>query len=204
MKYNLYIEGVSVEAVFNKLGGVSGAERFLADELILVEKSSLKPVAVEARDFPLWRTLILGQHKSHGAYRKALESSGFRIGDYAGQILKKISVSQTPIEVDLVRLTVAELGFQNGARRDAIYARAIELGLELCPAEVGPALRLVYQEPAYTVVGMEPITDSDDGLGVFRVNTDSDDRWLRSDYGKPDHFWCGNRQWVFVRPRKVA
>jgi hypothetical protein len=37
MKYNVYIEDVSVEAVFNKLGGVGGAKRFLADELLLVE-----------------------------------------------------------------------------------------------------------------------------------------------------------------------
>jgi len=41
MKYNLYLEDVSVEAVFNKLGGVGGAKRFLADELMLVE--TLKP-----------------------------------------------------------------------------------------------------------------------------------------------------------------
>ncbi len=29
MKYNVYLEDVSVEAVFNKLGGVGGAKRFL-------------------------------------------------------------------------------------------------------------------------------------------------------------------------------
>jgi hypothetical protein len=36
-KYNLYVEDVSVEAVFNKLGGVEGARRFLRDELTLSE-----------------------------------------------------------------------------------------------------------------------------------------------------------------------
>ena len=42
-KYNVYVEDVSVEAVFNKLGGVGGAKRFLADELILIEKPKSEP-----------------------------------------------------------------------------------------------------------------------------------------------------------------
>lgn len=36
-KYNIYVENVSVEAVFNKLGGVDGAVRFLQDKTKLVE-----------------------------------------------------------------------------------------------------------------------------------------------------------------------
>ena len=43
MKYNVYLEDVSVEAVFNKLGGVGGAKRFLADELLLVEAPKPEP-----------------------------------------------------------------------------------------------------------------------------------------------------------------
>lgn len=48
MKYNLYLEDVSVEAVFNKLGGVGGAKRLLAGELLLVEalKFELPPEPV--------------------------------------------------------------------------------------------------------------------------------------------------------------
>jgi hypothetical protein len=38
-KYNMYVEDVSVEAVFNKLGGVEGARRFLRDELAVSELS---------------------------------------------------------------------------------------------------------------------------------------------------------------------
>jgi hypothetical protein len=104
--------------------------------------------------------------------------------------------------VDLVRVTVAELGFKDGARRDAIYARAIELGLELCPAEVGPALRLAYSENSWILVGMEPITGSGGCLVVFSVYTDNDERWLSSHYGHSDRVWNPVSQWVFVRPRK--
>lgn len=49
--------------------------------------------------------------------------------------------------------------------------------------------------------GIPYSTDSDDNLKVFNVNTDCDDRWLNSNNGKPDNFWNGNNQWVFVRPR---
>jgi hypothetical protein len=49
--------------------------------------------------------------------------------------------------------------------------------------------------------GIPYSTDSDGNLNVFNVNTDSDDRWLNSNYGNPDNFWNGDNQWVFVRPR---
>lgn len=50
-KYNVYVEDVSVEAVFNKLGGIGGAKRFLADELTLVEKPKPEPISEPSLDF---------------------------------------------------------------------------------------------------------------------------------------------------------
>jgi len=38
-KYNVSVEGVSVEAVFNKLGGVEGSKLLLSDELVVVPKA---------------------------------------------------------------------------------------------------------------------------------------------------------------------
>jgi hypothetical protein len=40
-KYNVYVEDVSVEAVFNKLGGVERAKRFLQSKVEIVYKSIL-------------------------------------------------------------------------------------------------------------------------------------------------------------------
>jgi hypothetical protein len=64
---------------------------------------------------------------------------------------------KTPVELDLVVLSVFELGFGDQASHNDIklgaavevslhdiYARAIALGFDLCPAKVGPALRLNY------------------------------------------------------------
>jgi len=41
MKYNLHVDGVSVEAVFDKLGGVEGAKRFLAGNVEVVIKDHI-------------------------------------------------------------------------------------------------------------------------------------------------------------------
>jgi len=50
-KYNFYVEGVSIEAVLNKLGGVGGAKRFLSDELRLVEAPKPEPPPEPVLDF---------------------------------------------------------------------------------------------------------------------------------------------------------
>ncbi len=185
-----------VEAIVNKMGGIEAARRFLRNELVVK--------AVE-RSFKVFKTITLGLHKTADAYRKALETDGYRIGDYAGQILKKIEVAQTETQVDLVVLTVAELGFKDGARRDAIYAKALEFGLQLCPAEVGPALCLVYKDQPrgeWLRIGMEPLAGSGGYLRVFVVGNDDGDRWLYSSFGYPDDFWRAGDRWVFVAPRK--
>ncbi len=185
-----------MQAVIDKLGGMEGVQRFLSSELV---------VKMAEKSFTIWKTITLGINKSPSEYRRALKAKGYRIGDYADQILNKVKVGGTEVQLDLVLVTVAELGFKDGARRDAIYARAIELGLELCPAEVGPALRLAYQDQPYREwirVAMEPIADSDDDLMVFGVDLDDGERWLGGYYGDPGFFWDAGRRWVFVAPRK--
>jgi hypothetical protein len=71
------------------------------------------------------------------------------------------ALSRTRTAVDLVVLSVSELGFgKPGASLKDIYARAKSLGFALCPAEVGPQLRLQYleQPPGEVLhIGMEPI-----------------------------------------------
>lgn len=152
-----------------------------------------------------WKTVRIGTGlETADDFRRALKRGGYRFSEWASGILDK-SAFTLPAEetkVDLVVVSVAELGFRGRATRADIYKRALEVGLELCPAEVGPQLRLQYKDqPRYEWlrIGMEPINDSGGSLSVFCVGRGGDVLWLDGDDGSPDSPWlCGHR-WVFVR-----
>ena len=198
MKYNDWTLG-QVEAVFNKLGGDDGVRRFLAGELVV------KPVD---RNWLTWKTIKLGTGiKDANGFRQAIKNAEMRISDWANDIIGKpeFVVIAGEMEVDLVKVTVGELGFKDGARRDQIYDRVKELGLEICPPEVGPQLRLQYKDQPldeWILIGMELIRFSGGGLDVFFV-VHSGDGFLLSGYcGSPGYVWGAGSRWVFVRPRK--
>jgi len=155
--------------------------------------------------FPVWKTIKLGTGlKTADEFREALKSNGFRIGSWGNNILSKpaFKAATEETEVDLVNVSVAELGFKDGATRKDIYERAIDLGLQLCPNEVGPQLRLQYKDQPkgeWLRIAMEPITDSSGRLLVFNVVRNDGGLWLDGDDGHPDYFWYGNDRWVFAR-----
>lgn len=158
-------------------------------------------------DLNIWKTITLGLHKSPEDYRMAIEKDGYRISEYADRILNKMEISQIEVELDLVVLSIDKLGFPKGARRDAIYDSAKKLGLQLCPAEVGPALRLAYKDQPrgdWLRIGMEPITDSDGFPFVCEVDHGNDVRWLPCSHDFANFIWSAYDKWVFVRPRKKA
>src|SRR5262245_4163276 len=111
----------------------------------------------------IWKTIVLGTFKNARALREALLAAHCRIGDLADEILYGPDIIVNRMRtVDLVVLSVAALGFgAEGASLADIYARAGELGLELCPVEVAPQLRLQYLDQPlgeFLHIAMEPIT----------------------------------------------
>lgn len=199
MKYGELNLG-QIEAIVNKLGGMESVGQFLRGELVVK--------AVE-RAFKVWRTIKLGTGPTTADdFRKALKASGCRISDWVNDILGRLAftASSKEQELDLVVVSVAELGFKNGTARKDIYAKAQEIGLTLCPAEVGPELRLQYKDQPvgeWLYIAMEPITDSDGCLRVFRVGHGESGQWLDSYAGHPRNFWDEHSRWVFAR-RKPA
>ena len=197
MKYGELNLG-QVEAVVNKLGGMEGVKRFLSCETV---------IQVAEHKFKTWKTIKLGTGlKTADDFREVLKDNGFKVSGWANDILGKsaFTVATEGIEVDLVKVTVAELGFKKGARRDQIYERAKELGLELCPPEVGPQLRLQYHDQPngeWLFIGMEPIADSVGDLNVFYVKRNDSELWLNSDWSNPGNVWNPDDQWVFRLPR---
>jgi hypothetical protein len=145
--------------------------------------------------------LKLGCYENSQALRKALQVSGCRIGKWGNDILDQVTVSPTETTVDLVVVTVADLYFKEGASRMAIYERAVALGLELCPSEVGPQLRLQYPDQPqdeWLRIAMEPILDAEGYRGIFRVGREHDELWLDGNFGNPHNFWHSFFSWVFL------
>jgi hypothetical protein len=99
--------------------------------------------------------------------------------------------------IDLVCLTVAQLGFPHGATTDEIYARREEWGLDLCPTETGPALRLATSNPDFMIIGMKQITNDDGYPKVFLLGKSGRGLWLRASIALPSEKWSENFPFVF-------
>lgn len=193
-KYSDWTFG-QVEALLNILGGEKTAREIL---------SGTVKVNTERVSSPAFLRLTLGTLKTADDYRKAITAAGMKIGDWTKDIMSKpeFKIAETQTELELVRVSVGDLGFNKPARYDEICARAKELGLDLCPPEVGPALRLAYKDQPmneWLRIAMESIRGSDGYLLVFYVGRDGDGLWLGADYGYPDYVWGPGSGFVFAR-----
>ena len=128
---------------------------------------------------------------------QALKYKNVYLTDWGKDILEKTEFSQEKEKYDLVRFTVEQLGFPNGATTDQIYQKAQELGLELCPAEVGPQLRLKYLGEEWFVIAMKQITDRIGYPDVFILDSNSGELELDGDYARPDSKWHSDNRFVF-------
>lgn len=155
-----------------------------------------------------FRNIELGTGIQDGpAFQKAIEGKGMKVSRWAGDMLKSpdFKVADERVDVDLVEVPVSGLGFNKNTRYDAICTRAQEFGLELCPAEVGPQLRLQYtDQPSgeYLQIAMKTISGSGGYPNVFRVSRDDDVLWLFGDGGGAVSEWGPDGRFVFFRPRK--
>jgi len=157
--------------------------------------------------FKTFMTIKIGTLKDVASIRKAIADAGGRISGCANDLLGKdaFTVATEVTEVELVVASVPELGFKDGNKYFAICQRAKQLGLDLCPAEVGPQLRLQYTDQPKGErfrIAMEPITDSDGCLHIFYVGRDGSELYLDGYHGHPD-LWFTNDRFVFIR-RKVT
>jgi hypothetical protein len=152
-----------------------------------------------------FKNITLGG-KSPEVLEKEIISAGMQMNNYTKGMLEKIKVAGAHENVELVIVSVSQLGFPRGATRQEIYQKAQELGLELAPAEAGPQLRLQYPDQPqgeWVLIGMEPITVSGGAPALFDVNHDGAERWLDGDYGRPDFRWGADGRFAFLL-RKVS
>jgi hypothetical protein len=133
------------------------------------------------------------RHKvSMNAYGEAL----FAAAEFAD------SVSPHPVET--LQVTVRGLGFPDGAMVTDLFACAREQGLELCPLELAPYLRLQYLDQPeghwITIASPRPPADSRLPSG-FYIRRLPDGLWLRGYVATDDHVWGSDEHFVFCDNR---
>jgi len=161
-------------------------------------------------DLPVWKRITVGSHRGVDELRDALDAARIHVGDSADEILGRpaFPFSRTRTDLDLVIVTAADLGFpaQRVALAD-IYARAGQLGLELCPAEAAPQLRLQYlDQPVgeFLRIAMRPVATYAGDLVDLTVANGGAGLVLIGGKTAPDLSLHASVKLVFVRPHRVA
>jgi len=162
-------------------------------------------------NWQVWKTIKLGVFPPGlgGNFHTTLDRRGMKVGHWADRMLDNVIFTYAKREtaVNLVQVTIAELGFgHENVTTQQIYARAKERGLDICPTEVAPQLRLQYEdqpEEDWLVVATEHFAFSAAGgdLQLFEVKHTEDGLWLDS-FCDARHIWPWNLStpFVFVLP----
>jgi len=155
-----------------------------------------------------FRTVELGTGIRDGAeFGKVIEERGMKKTKWATDLLESpdFKVVGERQDADLVEVSVSALGFNGYTKYVDICARANEIGLELCPAEVGPQLRLQYKDQPlneWLVVAMNAVNGSGAYPDVFSLGRNVGGLWLGTNDGRPADEWDPELRFVFLRPRK--
>jgi hypothetical protein len=199
MKYSELTLG-EIENLIDMLGGPDGIRQLKSGELVVMVRDHLF--------FPIWKIIKLGTGlRSTADFRKALLAAGHKISEeWAANILGEpaYEVSRSESEVDLVNISVAELGFIDVTSRDNVYQRALALGLALCPPEIAPQLllqsNLPHNERFY--IGTEPITNPQGHSLIFVVGRRHGTHWIDVRFDRADDLCAKWERWIFMLPRK--
>lgn len=185
----------------------------------LVQQLGLPGLSIVQR--PPWKTIRLGTMKSGALCAKEILFAGGLISKAAQEVLflnvrhyphdalgsRTFQVAKQLVEIDLALVSLAELDFHRRAPREQVHDRAIHLGLELCPAEVGPQLRLQYMDqPRHEAlfIATRPLEAEGFSPQVLIVRHDDKGLWLDSGSDRSDMRYDPDSLWVFCRPKQEA
>ncbi|MFD0824666.1 helicase [Neobacillus sp. M.A.Huq-85] len=129
----------------------------------------------------------------------------------------KFTTSDTKYSLTTVEIIVMDLGFPDGATTAQLFKKAFELGLELCPLELGPHLRLEYldqpegylgnvsqqhQAPSGAItIASEILTKDDDFPKGFYLRRINGVLWLRGYIADHLHVWKSEDHFIFVKQK---
>jgi len=150
-----------------------------------------------------------------------LQEHSISMNHYGEQLLSddQFITSETKYSLDTVELAVRNLGFPDGATMPQLIKQANKLGLELCPLEVGPYVRLEYldqaegdlgnslqqhQAPSGSItIASEIIRDDDDFPKGFYLRKIAGVLWLRGYVADDLHIWNPDDQFIFRKTEKM-
>ena len=142
------------------------------------------------------------------AFCEALSSDGFSIDKEIRDIPDSpaLIALDRGINVDVVDVSVKDLGCPAGARYKEVCMRGLDLGYRLCPPELAYQLRRQYvNQPVAErlYLAMKSVVDSYGNQRIFAVGCDENGPYFGLDRGGLDEFWFASRRFVFIRPRRM-
>ena len=132
-----------------------------------------------------------------------LKSAGINISTYAQSMVESPDFTTLPEKekINLVRITVGDMfDDKNNHTMNQIYAQAIKVGYDLCPAEVAPHYRLQYTDQPineWIYVGMKPLAGPGGSPRVFKVARYAAGTWLYGFSAHPADGWLPHSQFLF-------
>ncbi|WP_405132070.1 helicase [Paenibacillus sp. FSL H8-0317] len=146
-----------------------------------------------------------------------LDQHSILLDKYGEQLLndERFIVSSTKRSLQTVELTVRQLGFSDGATTFQLFRRANDLGLECCPVELGPYLRMQYLDqpeicstnisegnkaPSGSItIASATLTEDNEFPKGFYLRRINDKLWLRGYLADDLHIWSPHDRFIFCR-----
>ncbi len=149
-----------------------------------------------------------------------LKGSGVEINELGLALLSSpaFKASETRRSFVTIELTVRNLGSPQGATISAVYEMAKNLGLSLCPVELGPHLRLQYLDqpegfwgqpesrhrapPGSITIASGVLEEDDDFPKGFYLRRIKGALWLRGYRSDSGHIWSPEDRLIFCEDQK--
>ncbi|WP_042148328.1 hypothetical protein [Paucisalibacillus sp. EB02] len=165
------------------------------------------------------RTIEVGGLTKFELFQK-MEQNSIMLNEYGETLLsdERFTTSETTYTLKTVELTIRDLGYPDGSTLPRIFKRSSELGLELCPLELGPHLRLKYldqpdgntrnlsqqnQAPFGSItIASEIVSEDDDFPKGFYLRNINGVLWLRGYIADDQHVWSPDDHFIFCQTNR--
>ena len=180
--------------------------------MLTVERDSTYP------DCQVTTRIIYVGGRSGAELREDLKKTGVEINELGLRLLSNAVFKAPKARRPLItaELTVRNLGLLHGGKISEVFKNATDIGLSLCPLELGPHLRLQYldqpegfvEQPTYqhrappgsvTIASEAPAEDEDFPKG-FYLRCIKGALWLRGYQSDAQHVWDPDDHFVFCKP----